>query len=81
MDSITIDSKGRVLLPTKARKRLGLEPGDVLALRCSGTTIQLRKVEDPFDALAEHAIAEYDAGRTHSLRDVARDMGVDLDAP
>jgi AbrB family looped-hinge helix DNA binding protein len=80
MDAITVDSKGRVLLPTKARKQLGLQPGDVLAFRCSRGMIQLRKVEDPFDALAEHAIAEHDAGRTRNLRDIARDIGLDPDA-
>jgi hypothetical protein len=34
---------------------------------------------DPFDALARHAIEEYRAGRTRDLREMANEQGIDLD--
>jgi AbrB family looped-hinge helix DNA binding protein len=36
-----IDEVGRVLLPAKVRKELGLEPGMDLLLTCSGGTVRL----------------------------------------
>jgi bifunctional DNA-binding transcriptional regulator/antitoxin component of YhaV-PrlF toxin-antitoxin module len=81
VQTVTLDNKCRVLIPREARNALCLDAGDVVALRWEGGTLQLRKVVDPFDALAEHAIAEHDAGRTHDIRDVAREMGIEIGAP
>ena len=36
---------------------------------------------EAIDALTEHAVTEYRAGRTRNLRDLAETAGVDLDAP
>jgi hypothetical protein len=39
----------------------------------------LAKAENPFDILAEHALAEYRAGRTKGLRDFATENAIALD--
>jgi len=35
------------------------------------------KAENPFDALARHALKEYREGHTRDLLEIARDWGVD----
>jgi AbrB family looped-hinge helix DNA binding protein len=78
----TVDEKGRVLIPDAVRKRLGISAGDVLFLQVEEETGVLRyaKADNPFDILAEHALREYRAGRTRTLREIAAEEGVDLDA-
>ena len=41
-DGTTLDPFGRVLLPKAVRRRLGLRPGDGLALRVEGGSLVLR---------------------------------------
>jgi hypothetical protein len=41
--------------------------------------LHFAKTENPFDILAEHALAEYRAGRTKSLRDFATENAIALD--
>ena len=38
------------------------------------------EITDPLEGLALHAIEEYRAGRTRSLRDMAEEEDIDLDA-
>jgi AbrB family looped-hinge helix DNA binding protein len=78
----TVYEKGRVLIPDAVRKRLGISAGDVLFLQVEEETGVLRyaKADNPFDILAEHALREYRAGRTRTLREIAAEEGVDLDA-
>ena len=38
------------------------------------------KAENPFDRLAEHALAEHRAGRTRTLREFAAENDIALDA-
>jgi hypothetical protein len=59
---------------------LGVEPGTTFFVRREGNTLRLAKAENPFDALARHAIEEHRAGRTRSLREIAREEGIALDA-
>ena len=42
--------------------------------------LRYAKAENPFDALAERALAERQAGRTRSLREFAAENAIDLDA-
>ncbi len=77
--SVHVDEKGRITLPAKLRQALALEPGDTLFVRLREGTLELVKAENPFDALARHAIKEHREGRTRDLRDVAREWDVDLD--
>lgn len=80
MDIVKVDAKGRVVLPASIRGRAGVEPGDVYFVAIENSVIRLAKAINPFDALAEEAIAEYEAGNTTSLRDFAEEEGIDLDA-
>lgn len=76
--TIKVDSKGRVSIPKRVREQAGLQPGDTLflAIDQESGTVQLRKVTNPFDGLALHAIAEYEAGRTRSLDEIMDEMGI-----
>jgi len=77
--SVHVDEKGRITLPAKLRQALSLESGDTLFVRLRGDILELTKAENPFDALARHALKEYREGRTRDLREIARDWGVDPD--
>lgn len=77
----TVDEKGRVLIPEAFRKELGIEAGDVLFVQMDEPgVLRYARAENPFDALADHALREYKAGRTRDLREIAAEEGVDLDA-
>ena len=78
---VKTDVKGRLTIPRHVRERLGIEPGDTFLLDVDDVLGVLRfaKVENPFDILAEHARAEYRAGRTKSLRDFAAENALALD--
>jgi len=81
MASVTMDKKGRVVIPKSLRQAVGAAEGDTFFIREVDGVLQLARAADPFDGLAEHAIQEYRAGRTRSIRDIAGEEGVDLDAP
>ena len=78
---VRIDAKGRLTIPREMRELLHIAPGDTVFLRADSDlrTIQLIKADNPFDILAEHALDEYRAGRTTSLDDLAKELGVELD--
>lgn len=78
--AVRVDNKGRLMIPKELRQELQVGPGDTLFIRCKGKVLHCAKAENPFDLLAEHAIREDDAGLTISLRDFAREQGIDLDA-
>ena len=77
---VKTDARGRFNIPRHVRDRLGIEPGDTFVLDVDDVLGVLRfaKVENPFDILAEHARAEYRAGRTKSVRDFARENAIAL---
>jgi AbrB family looped-hinge helix DNA binding protein len=77
-EPVRIDGRGRISLPKRIREAMHLESGDTLFLRQDGDRLEVRKAENPFDVLAHYAVKEYEAGRTKSIQDVARDLGVDL---
>lgn len=79
MDIAKVDSKGRLSIPANIRGQVDMQPGDVFVIEVENSVIRLAKVENPFDRLAEHAIAEYEAGETMSLRAVAEQEGIYLD--
>jgi hypothetical protein len=41
--------------------------------------LEVRKAINPFDVFAMHALQEHKEGRTRSIRDVAADLGVELE--
>jgi AbrB family looped-hinge helix DNA binding protein len=79
--AVKIDAQGRVAIPAAMRASLGLQPGDTLFAHLDEETggVRLAKAINPFDVLFEHAVAEYRAGRTMSLRDFAAAEGIALD--
>ncbi|MGC9777668.1 MAG: AbrB/MazE/SpoVT family DNA-binding domain-containing protein [Candidatus Heimdallarchaeota archaeon] len=44
MSKITVDEKGRIVIPEEERKALGLEPGMTLQLERKGKELIIRKV-------------------------------------
>jgi AbrB family looped-hinge helix DNA binding protein len=79
--TVKTDAKGRLTIPRHLREGLGIEPGDTFFLEVDDVRGVLRfaKAENPFDILAEHALGEYRAGRTKSLRDFATENAIALD--
>lgn len=75
-----LDSKGRIAIPAEIREKLGLESGDTFFFALDENEIRMAKAVNPFDALADHALAERRAGRTRRLRDYAAEKGIDLNA-
>lgn len=67
-------SKGQIVIPTKIRRRLGIEEGSVLAVAAERGMIVLKKVESSLTAedprslkLAEEAWKDIEEGR-HRVR-------------
>jgi len=77
--SLKVDEKGRVTLPNKLRKNLGIKPGDTLFLQEQVEHFVLKKAVDPFDALALDAAREHAEGKTVGLKDAAAELGVDFE--
>jgi AbrB family looped-hinge helix DNA binding protein len=78
--TVKVDPKGRLLIPRELRDELGIVPGDTLFVEreFGQPVLRYAKAENPFDALAEHAEAEYRAGRTVTLEELATELGIDL---
>ena len=47
MAMVTVDDKGRVMIPKKVREELDVQPGDALFLQRDGSTLHLVKVAPP----------------------------------
>ena len=77
--TVKTDDKGRVTIPRDLRVQLDIQAGDIFFLDIEDGVMRLAKAENPFDILAEHALAEYRAGRTKSLRDFAAENAIALD--
>jgi AbrB family looped-hinge helix DNA binding protein len=80
--TVKVDPKGRLTIPRRLREALGIEPGDTLFVECDEDrqTLRYAKAENPFDALARHALQERRAGRTQTLRSFAAENGIAVDA-
>lgn len=78
MPAVQVDDKYRVMIPKEARA--GIKPGDVLFVEVTDGVVHYAKAENPFDGLARHAVAEYRAGRTRTLQEIAQEEGVDIGA-
>jgi AbrB family looped-hinge helix DNA binding protein len=81
MHTVKVDLKGRLTIPHQLRKLLNIEPGDTLVVDYDEEHKMLHyaKAENPFDRLAEHALAERRAGRTRNLREFAAENDILLD--
>lgn len=80
MTSVTVDAKGRLAIPRELREALDISAGDVLFVEADAEkgVLHLAKAINPFDALADDALAEYRAGRTRKLRAYAAERDIDL---
>ena len=69
--AVKIDSQGRIVIPAAMRASLGYQIGDTLFAHLDEETggVRFAKAINPFDVLFEHAMREYRAGNTTSLRD------------
>ncbi|MBF0500029.1 MAG: AbrB/MazE/SpoVT family DNA-binding domain-containing protein [Candidatus Riflebacteria bacterium] len=77
--AITVDNKGRLSIPIKSRKKLGINPGDILFFRENDSILQYAKLEeDPFEILAKHALQEYQNGNTISIEEYAQENDIPL---
>ena len=76
--TVRVDTKGRLTIPQAVREELGIKPGDTFFLLPEDGVLRLAKAENPFDALADFANAEYEAGRTTNVRAIAAELGVTL---
>ncbi len=75
-----MDDKGRLTLPRSVRKALKAEPGDVFFFQEDGEgVVRMIKGENPFEALAEQAIRECEAGETITLDEFAKREAISLD--
>lgn len=77
--SVKVDAKGRLVIPRQFRSSLNIHPGDVLFVEQEGDVLRYAKADNPFDLLAEHALREFEAGKTKSLRDFAAENNIALD--
>lgn len=68
MEIVKVDDKGRIQLPKKDREAHGIQPGSRLAIEWEGDVLRVIPVPNPFDALADEALAEYRAGATRRLQ-------------
>ena len=68
----TLDAKGRVSIPRELRERCGLEAGAVFFIEERDGDLVFRQAENPFKVLADHAEAEYRAGRTVDFFDFVK---------
>ena len=76
---VRLDDRGRILIPRTIREALHAEPGDVFFIQQDENGMRIIKGEDPFDALAEDAIREDDAGETVAFEEILRREGISLD--
>ncbi len=76
---VRLDDRGRILIPRTIREALRAEPGDVFFIQQDENGMRIMKGEDPFDALADDAIREDDAGETISFDEILRREGISLD--
>jgi len=79
--TVKADAKGRLVMPRELRDEYGIIAGATFFVErdASGVGLRIARAENPFDALAEHAIAEFRAGRTRTLEDFAEEHGISLD--
>jgi AbrB family looped-hinge helix DNA binding protein len=79
--SVKLDNKGRLVVPKVVREAFGAQEGDVFYLDddvFEGLLV-FAAATNPLLRLAEEGRAEYNAGLSTSLNDVAAGLGIALD--
>jgi len=71
MNTVTVDNKGRILLPKQTREELGIKPGDELVIAEEGDRITVYDPETFILKRAAEAAEEYRAGGMKTIEEVA----------
>ena len=77
MKPVTVDEKGRVVLPRALREQYGIAKGDMLWFVATESGLELRPAAPPAEGLgpvAQAVLAEFAAGTTRPLRTVMAEM-------
>jgi len=75
-----VDDKGRLVVPKRVREENHIEAGDLYVLRedSDAGTITFVKIQNEILKRIAEGEAEYRAGLTKSLDEVAAELGIDL---
>ncbi len=79
--TVRVGDRGQVIVPEAARDEMGIEEGDELLLETDpmNGTLTYAVAENPLIRRAREALAEYKAGETVTLDDVAAELGFTIE--
>lgn len=79
--AVTVDAKGRLQIPTKLRQQGDVKPGDTLIFGYDEERhiFYAAKPETLIERRLAEGLADYYAGETRTLEEIAAEMGVSLD--
>lgn len=79
--TVRVSDSGQVNMPKAARDEMGIEAGDELLLETDPVngTVTYAVAENPLIRRAREAMAEYRAGETISLDDIAKEFGFTIE--
>ena len=67
-----MSTKGQIVIPKQLREKLGLQPGDPLAIAVDGDRLVLRKIT--LDDLLQESERNYREGKTLSHEETFKDL-------
>ena len=67
-----LSTKGQVVIPKSLREKLGLKPGDPLAIAVAGDRLIMRKIT--LDDILQESLANYEQGKTLSHEETFQDL-------
>lgn len=67
-----MSTKGQIVIPKRLREKLGLQPGDPLAMAVDGERLVLRKIT--LDDLLQESTQNYRVGKTLSHEETFKDL-------
>jgi AbrB family looped-hinge helix DNA binding protein len=79
--SVKLDNKGRLVVPKEVREAMGAREGDVFYLDYDvfEGLLVFAAATNPLLRLVEEGRAEYQAGLTKSIDEVAAELGIAID--
>ena len=67
-----MSTKGQIVIPKRLREKLGLQPGDPLAMAVDGKRLILRKIT--LEDLLQESAKNYSEGKTLSHEETFKDL-------
>ncbi len=67
-----LSTKGQVVIPKSLREKLGLKPGDPLAIAVAGDRLIMRKIT--LDDILQESLANHEQGKTLSHEETFQDL-------